>query len=193
MIRSGGRHIVIPAIMQVQTHAPRTAAAAAASWWEAGGAPTPYAAYQAIGAASYAASLVNLANPGTADFDELTSSPSWASNVGWSDVGGLVRLLTSISSASDDWVLLIRWGGTPHGSQDIVGVAYDSGGVQIRLAPNWGSDGISFNCYGDALDWNARDYAASAVDAICKYGVCVMASSVIHSHRLHFRWSRRSN
>ena len=35
MIRSGGRHIVIPAIMQVQTHAPRTAAAAAvaAPWY----------------------------------------------------------------------------------------------------------------------------------------------------------------
>lgn len=39
-------------------------------WYLAGGAPTPVGAYQAKGAASYAASLVNLANPGINDLTE---------------------------------------------------------------------------------------------------------------------------
>lgn len=40
---------------------------AAAPWYLAGGAPTPIAVYQPKGAASLAASYVNLANPGTYD------------------------------------------------------------------------------------------------------------------------------
>lgn len=55
--------------------------------------PTPFAKYQAIGAASYAASLVNLANPGTFDLSDDTVSyivavpqstpPGWNAVDGW--------------------------------------------------------------------------------------------------------------
>jgi len=54
----------------------------AAPWWMAAGV-TPIAAYQAKGAASYAASKVNLAQPGTYDATEGVA-PSWDAATGWS-------------------------------------------------------------------------------------------------------------
>ena len=89
MIRSGGRHVVIPNIMQVQTHAPRTAAAAAADWWLSGGVDTGdcWCAYQPKGAASYAASLTNLNDPGTNDGTDL-GTPGWSAETGWQFGGG---------------------------------------------------------------------------------------------------------
>lgn len=69
-------------IMQVQTYAPRSAAAAGlADWWTVSGV-TCVVAYQPKGAASYAASLSNLANPGT--YDAFAgSAPEWDAGVGW--------------------------------------------------------------------------------------------------------------
>jgi len=62
------------------------AAAVAGGWWLAGGiAPANcVVAYQPKGAASYSASKVNLANPGTYDAnDEGAHAPSWAESTGW--------------------------------------------------------------------------------------------------------------
>lgn len=55
------------------------------NWWEAGGADNCVVAYQAKGAASYAASLVNLANPGTNDAVTAPScnAPDWTAANGW--------------------------------------------------------------------------------------------------------------
>lgn len=54
----------------------------AAPWWMAAGV-TPIVAYQAKGAASYAASKVNLAQPGTYNATEYVA-PSWDAATGWS-------------------------------------------------------------------------------------------------------------
>lgn len=51
-------------------------------WWMAAGV-TPLVAYQAKGAASYAASKANLVNPGTYDATEGVA-PNWSSGAGWS-------------------------------------------------------------------------------------------------------------
>ena len=56
-----------------------------ANWWEAGGATGAVAVYQPIGAASLAASYVNLANPGTYDAAPGVA-PTWAS-AGWTSNG----------------------------------------------------------------------------------------------------------
>ena len=61
------------------------------SWWLAGGisAANCVAAYQAKGAASYVASKVNLANPGTLNFDNEVVAPSWNTTTGWTGAGDL--------------------------------------------------------------------------------------------------------
>lgn len=55
------------------------------SWWLSGGvsASDCLAAYQSIGADSYAASKINLANPGTYDITNGASFPSWNAATGW--------------------------------------------------------------------------------------------------------------
>ena len=81
--------------------------AVAPPWWQVAG-KTCVAAYQPKGAASLAASYVNLANPGTYDAAP-GAAPTWASATGWTFngtqylvVAGLVqnRPLTMLVSAS---------------------------------------------------------------------------------------------
>lgn len=74
------RHITVPALTGVRVHAHR-GTAASAGWWIVAG-KTCIAAYQPKGAASYAASLVNLANPGTYDA-AAGVTPGWNAATGW--------------------------------------------------------------------------------------------------------------
>lgn len=54
------------------------------TWWDLDGLLTNcYGAYRAKGAESYAASKVNLANPGVHDLTEPANYPSWSSANGW--------------------------------------------------------------------------------------------------------------
>lgn len=71
------------------------AAATASSWWLAGGiaAANCIAAYQPKGAASYAASKVNLANPGTHDAADGSTYPTWDFTDGWSFASGKYLVL----------------------------------------------------------------------------------------------------
>jgi hypothetical protein len=64
--------------------------AAATSWWLAGGisASDCIAAYQPKGAASYAASLININNPGTRNLTNTGIDPSWDATNGWTVVKG---------------------------------------------------------------------------------------------------------
>lgn len=82
-------------------------AAAAAPWWLAGGAPTPVAVYQPKGAASLAASYVNLANPGTYDA-AAGSAPSFDTATGWSFNGSSQYLTTGVVTARA-WTWLVRF------------------------------------------------------------------------------------
>lgn len=64
-------------------------------WYLAGGAPTPVAAYQAKGAASLAASYVNLANPGTNNAAPGVA-PTWSAATGWTFNGTTQYLTTGV-------------------------------------------------------------------------------------------------
>ena len=100
-----GRHNIIPPIMQIRVMSPRTAAAAA--WWVVPG-KTCVAAYQAKGAASYAASLVNLANPGTNDAVEGATPPAgWNVTDGWINAPG-GSTLNCPAGANYNYTMLIR-------------------------------------------------------------------------------------
>jgi len=79
-------------------------------WWLAGGisAANCIAAYQPKGAASLAASYVNLANPGTYDAAPGTA-PSWATGTGWTFNGSTQYLRTSVVPANDQsWSFIVR-------------------------------------------------------------------------------------
>lgn len=72
---------VFPRVLRPPFGPGLAAAAATADWWEVAG-KTCVIAYQAIGAASQAASYVNLANPGTYDATPGVA-PTWSSAAGW--------------------------------------------------------------------------------------------------------------
>ena len=85
-------------------------AAADTSWWLAGGisADNCIAAYQAKGAASYAASLVNLANEGTYDLT-TTVDPAWSADTGWTFGTGTYRYLyAGFSMTTQDLTIASR-------------------------------------------------------------------------------------
>lgn len=70
------------------------AVAAADNWWETGGAFDCVGAYKGVGAGSYAASKVNLTNPGTYNLTS-TLDPSWDAT-GWNFAGASSLLQTGI-------------------------------------------------------------------------------------------------
>jgi hypothetical protein len=102
------------------------------SWWLAGGisAANAIAAYQPKGAASLAASYVNLANPGTYDAAPGVA-PTWASGTGWT-FNGTQWLNTGIYPVTGYTIIgryanltqtdnrcLIGAGNTPHDGHEI--------------------------------------------------------------------------
>lgn len=85
----------------------------ASNWWEAGGAPTPLVVYQPKGAASLAASYVNLVNPGTYDAAP-GAAPGWSSGTGWVFSGAeylLTTLVPTFSGGQSVWAMLVRFSG----------------------------------------------------------------------------------
>src|SRR4030042_328416 len=73
---------------------------AAIPWYLSGGIPKAdcLAAYQPKGAASYAASKVNIVNPGTYDLTDGAAFPTWDVVNGWTFADGSLQYL-SISRA----------------------------------------------------------------------------------------------
>jgi len=80
-------------------------------------------AYQAVGAASYADSLVNLSNPGTNDLTTL-SAPDWSASRGW--------IFDGVSEYLDTGVV-------PDGDLTVVWAAHIPWGYSSANSP-WGSD-----------------------------------------------------
>jgi hypothetical protein len=69
-------------------------------------------AWQGIGAASYAASKVNLANPGTYDLTSRSTNefPLWSSYDGWIMFGGWDQHLdTGITNIADAYTIVVRF------------------------------------------------------------------------------------
>ena len=81
----------------------RSGAAAVAPWYLVAG-RTTYGAYAAKGAASYAASKINLAAPGTRDLAD-GNAPAWDSSVGW-----------TFTAASKHYLKETTWGATSAGT-----------------------------------------------------------------------------
>lgn len=83
----------------------------ASGWWDLDGAiASCVAAYQPVGAASYAASKVNLANAGTYDAVDGTAYPTWNVATGCTFNGTTQYLKTGIVLLSN-YTVIIRYSG----------------------------------------------------------------------------------
>jgi hypothetical protein len=103
--------------------------AAAGPWWLAGGCPAPVFAYQPRGAATLAASYVNLANPGTNDCAPGTA-PTLSAE-GWVFAAASSQyLLTPTQTITDSWSLIARYAGTSGDTRTLIG-SVDG------VAPKW--------------------------------------------------------
>lgn len=105
----GGAGYLFPHPYIIIPRFPRVSAAGIPSWWEGSGAVTSgiTAAWTAKGAASQAASYVNLVNPGTYDLS-AAGSPSWATGTGWTLNGTTDAFSTGIApSGTMTWI--VRW------------------------------------------------------------------------------------
>ena len=119
----------IPAILSVRHRAP--AAAAIIPWWLSGGAPTPVAVYQPKGAASLAASYVNLVTPGMYDAAPGTA-PTWASATGWQFNRANMQYLMTGVVPSSNYSILVRFSNRSNENyQGLAGCGFGSNGERF--------------------------------------------------------------
>jgi hypothetical protein len=77
-------------------------------WWTAGGLDpaSVTAAYQPVGAASYAASLLNLVNPATHALSDTGGiAPTWTSALGWAGANGKYLITDILPTANTSIVI----------------------------------------------------------------------------------------
>lgn len=126
----------------VELHCPAQGGVAAADWWEAGGATGCVAAYRAIGAASQAASYVNLNNPGT--YNLTSMGEGWNAVNGWTFDGLGAYLKTGITPTAG-WSAFIRYVVSPAGYFCYLFGEYGSATSSLRLCPTGGPGVYFFN------------------------------------------------
>lgn len=130
---------------------------AVAAWWLSGGvsAANAIAVYQAIGAASQAASYVNLANPGTFNASPGTA-PTWASGTGWTFDGSSQYLTTGLTPSDTGWTALIRFVAGNKNGNSIIGY-YGAGAWLVQQ--NIGTNMTVYNGlpYPDGYCANSQD------------------------------------
>lgn len=122
----------------------RAAAAAAVPWWLAGGvaAANAIAVYQPKGAASLAASYVNLANPGTYDAAPGVA-PTWAAGVGWT-FNGTTQYLTTGVSLNQTYSMLVRFSGATLAALCSIAGQDGSATSRFRFGPR--TTGVFYAC-----------------------------------------------
>ena len=148
------------------------------SWWLAGGiaAANCVAAYQPKGAASYAASKVNLANPGTYDLVKITNDPDFDAATGWTFDASSVKALDSESKITLTYdSTIIACFTTPNSwAKELpivvaVGPVYPFGfQIQSRNAYNVNK------CYSSMK--NVSAISSSALSTNTKYVVCCLGN-----------------
>lgn len=111
---------------------------AASGWWLAGGISPANcaAAWQPKGAADYASSKINLANPGTYNCSDGTAYPTWNAATGWT-FNGTSQFLNSGLVATENMTVIIRIANatTPaHGYPTLFGT-YDESNRWFHIHP----------------------------------------------------------
>lgn len=112
-------------------------------WWEpATGSFTCVAAYQAKGAASLAASYVNLANPGT-NTAAPGVAPDFDTAYGW-DFNGSSMYLTTGLIPTTDWSAIVRFSDGGTASNYLFGVQNVDTGAVYGIRPNDGFTALTY-------------------------------------------------
>lgn len=103
-------------------------APASGGWWDLNGTITScIAAYQSKGAASYAASKVNLVNSGTYGLTDGSPYPSWTADNGWyfwTNALESAHLITSITPTST-WTVIVRYANLANARNAAIGTVSD--------------------------------------------------------------------
>jgi hypothetical protein len=122
-------------------------------WWLAGGEllGSKLVAYQAKGASSYAASKVNLANPGTHNAADGTAYPTWATTTGWKFNGSTQYLMTGIVPTKD-YTVIIRFADISNFDSMIAGALSQPAGTYVRysISPSYTSSNCILYGFGAA-------------------------------------------
>lgn len=152
---------------------------AAAPWWLAGGvsAANCVAAYQPKGAASLAASYVNLANPGTYDASAPVAAPTFDTATGWTFNGSTQHLLTGIVPANLTYTYIVRFsdGPTSGGGYSTVLSSYNGNSQCVWMSTK---NTAGYRMYGHGNLLNSSGAAAAAgVQAIVGNGAYFNGSS----------------
>lgn len=144
---------------------PSAPAAAAASWWLAGGisAASCVAAYQAKGAASLAASYVNLISPGVGNASVIVA-PTWAAETGWT-FDGISQALYS-PKAQSPMSLVVQFTACTN-TGFITGVGASSDVISLQ-----GNGGVGGVLYRNGSSVTAAPTMAAGNLAICLGAAC---------------------
>jgi hypothetical protein len=118
----------------------------ASNWWEAGGATGAVAVYQPKGAASYEASLVNLANPGT--YDATTPQPpTWDVVSGWKRVAGQGYIDTGVVPTTSAWAFIFRFSDYVNKVYSYIGLSANPRYMAVGLTDSAGNHSLYNSLY----------------------------------------------
>ena len=150
------------------TFHPNSQAVAGGGWWLSGGINPAncIAAYQAKGVASYTASKVNLANPGTYDAADGTAYPTWNSTYGWIFNGSTQYLNTGIIPSSANWSYIFRYSDPDANSyKRWWGARESTTGISVGMENRVGND--SFYWMNGGTNTNQKTVTSAGWYAIC--------------------------
>lgn len=152
-----GQRLVIPSLGVRSWSAGLTVAAG--NWWDSSGTITScVAAYQPKGAASLAASYVNLVNPGTNNAAPGTA-PAHSPTDGWSFTAGSSQYLTTGLVPSLTWTMIVRFSDCTTNTA-VAGSRTGAGANQFSITKI--STAMRYS-YGNSNN----DFAPSATAAVC--------------------------
>lgn len=151
------------------------AAEVTSNWWEAGGATGCVEAHQPKGAASYAASKVNLNNPGTNDITDDAQKPSWDAADGWTFNGSTNYLIGDSLAAQKPVTFLASVNlSTISGIKTIYG-GNAAGSLQFRVD----DDKLRFVKQGLLDIWLASSSGGIAASTVVVVGGTYSSSGVV--------------
>jgi hypothetical protein len=145
------------------------AATPVVNWWEAGGATGAMFAYQPKGAADYATSKVNLANPGTNDATDGAAIPTWGASDGWTFNGSTQQLLSGADAGQKPCTMIARINLTNLTSVHTMLGSVGAGGMQFRTETTSGNLRLVAQNVADILQASGGVAASTDVVVAASY------------------------
>lgn len=123
-------------------------------------------AYKAVGAASQAASYINLVTPGTYNISGGATPPTWASATGWTFDGANDFLATGIIPDGKNWTYIVKFSNTTSDQGSAVGV-FDTN-LCVAIYPRRTALTNSHYCYNSSAGAFSEVYPILAAGVMAK-------------------------